>query len=69
MSINVKILKDQDGFVAGQIVSLRDKLATSLIKKNIAEQRGPVSAKPAAGASPKKTTAKPKKKTAKAKKG
>jgi len=59
MSTNVKILKDQDGFVAGQILSLRDKLATSLIKKNIAEQRGPVS----------KTTVKPKKKTAKAKKG
>ena len=62
MSTNVKILKDHEGFVSGQILSLRDKTATNLINKKIAELRG--------SSLPKSTTPKTvKKKATKAKKG
>ena len=40
MSINVKVLKDAGGFKAGQVLSLRDATAKSLIAKKVAELRG-----------------------------
>lgn len=39
MSINVKMLKDADGFKAGQVLGLRDATAKSLIAKKAAELR------------------------------